>query len=292
MERVSAPELSVVIVSYRCADHLARCLGSLDDNATDVRLEVIVVDNASGDGTLKVARAHEGTQVIARHDNAGFGTAANLGMDLARGRAVLVLNPDTVVPAGTLRACLDALWSQPDVGVLTPRIVDEEGALDARCHRSFPTAWSAACFATGLDRVLPWRSAQRYLMRYLPEHEPAEVDAVSGAFMLMRADALRQIGGFDQQFFMYAEDIDLCMRFRAADWTVLYWPCATVVHAGGGSGMHGRRTAQADAAAFRTMAPLMRKHRPGVSGALLASFAAVVGEAMLAFSRLRRRAYS
>ncbi|MGA0068999.1 MAG: glycosyltransferase family 2 protein, partial [Miltoncostaeaceae bacterium] len=90
----------------------------------------------------------------------------------------------------------------------------------------------------------------------------------------------------------YAEDIDLCMRFRAADWTVLYWPGATVVHAGGGSGMHGRRTAQADAAAFRTMAPLMRKHRPGVSGALLASFAAVVGEAMLAFSRLRRRAYS
>ena len=285
---MSAPELSVVIVSYRCADHLAQCLGSLDDNATDVRLEVIVVDNASGDGTVEVAQAHEGTQVIARHDNAGFGTAANLGMDLARGHAVLVLNPDTAVPAGTLRACLDALWSQPDVGVLTPRIVDEQGTLDARCHRSFPTAWSAACFATGLDRVLPWRSAQRYLMRYLPEHEPAKVDAVSGAFMLMRADALHQIGGFDQQFFMYAEDIDLCMRFRAAGWTVLYWPDATAMHAGGGSGMHGRRTPQADAAAFRTMAPLMRKHRPGVAGAATAAAALLGGELLLLGSRARR----
>jgi GT2 family glycosyltransferase len=122
--------------------------------------------------------------------------------------------------------------------------------------------------------------------------EPCDVDTVSGAFMLMPADVVRAVGGFDQQFFMYAEDIDLCMRFARAGWRVVYWPGATVVHAGGGSGTNGRRTAAADAAAFRTMAPLIRKHRPGVRGTVLAATAALAGEAMLALSRLRRRAYS
>ena len=282
----------MVIVSYRCRDHLVRCLDSLDKSRPDVALDVIVVDNASGDGTADIARARPGTTVIERQDNEGFARAANTGLAMTRGGAVLVLNPDTIVPPHALRACLDALWSQPDVGVLSPRIVDRHGGLDARCHRSFPTAWSAACFLSGLDRVLPWTSAQRYLMRYLPDHEPAAVDAVSGAFMLMRADALRQVGGFDQQFFMYAEDIDLCMRFRLAGWTVLYWPGAEVTHIGGGSGHDGRRTSDAEAAAFRTMAPLIRKHRPGIRGTLEALVAAVAGEVMLYMSRLRRRAYS
>ncbi len=289
---MTGPELSVVIVSYRCADHLQRCLLSIDQQATDVPLEVIVVDNASGDGTADVANTRPGTHLIERSTNDGFARAANEGMAIATGRAVLVLNPDTVVPRGALRACLDAAWADPTVGVLTPRIVDEHGEPDLRCHRSFPTAWSAACFITGLDRALPWRSARAYLMRYLPEHQQADVDAVSGAFMLMRTEALHQVGGFDQQFFMYAEDIDLCMRFRAAGWTVRYWPGAHVIHVGGGSSPHGHRTPEAEAAAFRTMAPLIRKHRPGMSGTLFAAAAAIAGEARLAASRLRRRAYS
>jgi GT2 family glycosyltransferase len=291
VDGVGAPDLSVVIVSYRCAHHLARCLDSLDADACD-GLEVIVVDNASGDGTADVARKHPDVTLIERAGNAGFARAANEGLAIARGRAVLVLNPDTVIPTGALRACLDALWSEPDVGVLTPRVVDEHGHIDHRCHRTFPTAWSAFCFMTGLDRLLPLRSAQAYTMRYLPHDQPADVDAVSGAFMLMRADALHQVGGFDQQFFMYAEDIDLCMRFRRAGWRVAYQPVTTVVHVGGGSGDHGVRTARADAAAYRTMAPLIRKHRPGVRGALLAATAAIAAEAMLAISRLRRHAYS
>ena len=129
-------------------------------------------------------------------------------------------------------------------------------------------------------------------MRYLANDRPAEVDAVSGAFMLMRTDALHEVGGFDQQFFMYAEDIDLCMRFRAAGWRVGYRPVATVVHVGGGSGAGGRRTPDADAAAFRTMAPLIRKHRPGARGAVLALLAFLAGEALLLASRVRRLAYS
>ena len=286
------PEVSVVIVSYRCAGHLGRCLESLRRNADTVDLEVIVVDNASSDGTAEVARAHPHVQVIEQASNEGFSRAANLGMARARGRAVLVLNPDTVVGDDVLRACVHALWADERIGVISPRIIDGEGNLDPRCHRSFPTAWSALCFATGLDRVLPWRSAQAYTMRYLPDDHEADVDAISGAFMLMRADALHQVGGFDQQFFMYAEDIDLCMRFRAAGWRVVYWPGAKVTHVGGGSNERGRRPGRADAAAYRTMAPLVRKHTPGIRGAMLATSAAIAGEVMLAASRLRRRAYS
>ncbi len=244
MDGVDAPELSVVIVSYRCARHLARCLDSLDSQACGEGLEIIVVDNASGDGTADVARNHMGVTLIQRADNGGFARAANEGMALARGRAVLVLNPDSIVPAGSLRACLDTLWAEPDIGVLTPRIVNQHGQLDNRCHRLFPTGWSAFCFATGLDRLLPWRSAQAHSMRYLPENQPTDVDAVSGAFMLMRAKALHAVGGFDQQFFMYAEDIDLCMRFKRAGWRVAYRPVAEVIHVGGGSGDGAARAVQ------------------------------------------------
>jgi N-acetylglucosaminyl-diphospho-decaprenol L-rhamnosyltransferase len=283
---VTAPELSVVIVSYRCAGHLDHCLRSIEGNAQDVSLEVIVVDNASGDSTAGVARQHAGTHVLERGDNAGFARAANQGMALARGRAVLVLNPDTTVPPGALRACLDALWGDPRMGILTPRVVDEHGHIDARCHRAFPTAWSALCFLTGLDRVLPWRSAQAYTMRWLPDDRPADVDAVSGAFMLMRADALHQVGGFDQQFFMYAEDIDLCMRMRCGGWRVIYWPHAAVTHLGGGS-TDDDPFSMASAAAHRTVAPLIRKHRPGMAGALAALLALVGGEALLSVRRVR-----
>ena len=286
------PELSIVIVSYRCGDHLARCLTSLDESRGEVDLEVIVVDNASGDGTADVALSHRGVTVIQRPDNGGFARAANVGLARARGTAILVLNPDTVIPPGSLRACLDALWRDSRIGVLSPRVVDEGGHLDVRCHREFPTAWSSFCFITRLDRVLPWRGAQAYTMRYLDEHREADVDAVSGAFMLMRTGALHEVGGFDQQFFMYAEDIDLCMRFRAAGWRVVYWPMTQVMHAGGGSGSDGRRTPLADAAAYRTLPPLIRKHRPGARGTAFAAAAWIVGEAMLAASRLRRRAYS
>ena len=290
---MTAPELSVVIVSYRCADHLARCVDSLSANADDVSSEIIVVDNASGDGTADVVRNRPGVTLLERTENDGFARAANEGLARARGQAVLVLNPDTVIPSGGLRACLDALWEEPGIGVLTPRVVDAHGRLDDRCHRTFPTAWSAFCFVTRLDRILPWQSAQAYTMRYLPVDRAADVDAVSGAFMLMRTQALHGVGGFDQQFFMYAEDIDLCMRFGRAGWRVTYKPVATILHIGGGSGDPDRaRPARAKVAAFRTMAPLIRKHRPGVRGALLASVAAVAGEVMLAASRLRRHAYS
>jgi len=284
------PELSVVIVSYRCADLLRECLDSLDANRDDVDMEVIVVDNASGDGTAEAALEYPWVHTEVLGENIGFAKANNRAMDRSRGRAVLVLNPDTVVPAGALRACLDKLWAEPDIGVLTPRLIDRDGNMDRRCRRGFPTLWSSFCYFTTLDRIIPGPRARWYSMGHLPEEQPADVEAVSGAFMLMPADAMRRVGGFDEQFFMYAEDIDLSLRFVEAGYRVHYWPELDVVHVGAGSNVAGQRPPAANAAYFRTMAPFVRKHRKGLRGWLLALTVWITGELMLAATEVKRRA--
>ncbi len=129
---MSRPELSVVVVSYRCSEVLDECLTSLNANRADVDMEVEVVDNASGDDTADMSRRHAWVTTTALDENLGFAKANNQAMDRARGRAVLVLNPDTVVPPGALRACLDELWRNPSVGLLTPRLV--EGAQTQNHH--------------------------------------------------------------------------------------------------------------------------------------------------------------
>ncbi len=278
-----------MIVSYRCRDHLRSCLDSLEANRGDVDMEVLLYDNASGDDTLTAADAHPWVTTVALEENVGFGRANNMGFARARGRAVLALNPDTIVPPGALRACLDALWARPDVGVLTPRLVDLDGNLDRRCKRGFPTPWSSFCYFTGLDRRFDGPRSTRDTAGWLPEDREGDVESVTGAFMLMPAHALAEVGGFDEQFFMYAEDIDLCLRFIEHGWRVRYWPEVEVVHVGAGSNEDGRRPAAADSAYFRTMAPFIRKHRPGLRGRLLSWGVWVVGEAALGAGRLRVR---
>jgi N-acetylglucosaminyl-diphospho-decaprenol L-rhamnosyltransferase len=286
---MSRPELSVVIVSYRCGALLDACLTSLEANRADVDMDVEVVDNASGDDTVEVSRRHAWVTTTALPENLGFARANNLAMDRARGRAVLILNPDTVVPAGALRACLDELWRNPSVGLLTPRLVDQEGRLDRRCHRGFPTLWSSFCYFTTLDRVFRGARSRRYTMGHLPEDEAADVEAISGAFMLMPHDAMVIVGGFDEQFFMYAEDIDLSLRFIERGYRVHYWPGVDVVHVGAGSNVAGQRPPAANAAYFRTMAPFVRKHRKGLHGLLLGMTVWVTGELMLATTEAKRR---
>lgn len=280
------PEVTVVIVSYRCRALLEECLASLDLNRADVDVDVQVVDNASGDDTVEAVAPFPWVTLTALGENIGFARANNLAIDRARGRSVLILNPDTVLPAGSLRACLDELWRRPDVGMLTPRLVDRDGRLDRRSKRGFPTLWSSLCYFTGLDQTFRHARSQEYTMGWIPEDRADEVVSVSGAFMLCRAEALREVGGFDEQFFMYAEDIDLCLRFWDAGWKVRYWPQVDVVHVGAGSNVAGRRPAPANEAYFRTMAPFIRKHRPGARGALTASVVWIAGELMLIASRL------
>ena len=277
----------MVIVSYRCEAFLLNCLRSLADQRAQVKLEVLLVDNASGDRTASAAvAAYQWIDCEALTKNVGFARANNRAIQRARGRAVLILNPDTLLPPGSLRACLDELWASPDVGVLTPRLVDPSGRLDRRCKRGFPTLWSSFCYFTGLDRRFTGPRSTRYTMGALAHDQTGDVESVSGAFMLMPKAMLNEVGLFDEQFFMYGEDIDLCLRVIEHGYRVRYWPHVDVVHLGGGSSVDGKRPPEANAAFFRTMAPFYRKHRPGPRGAILASVIGTAAEAMYLASRL------
>lgn len=254
-----APDLSVVTVTYECRAHVLALLEDLASARDELALEVLVVDNASGDGTVGAIRsAHPWVQVEALPENAGFGRANNRALVRARAPYVALLNPDTRVPAGALGACVGELRRTPEVGILSPRVVDADGGFDRRCMRGFPTVWSVACHVTHLDRVLRDRRSGRYTQRWLADDRPADVEAVSGAVMFARADALRAVAGFDERFFMYGEDLDLCLRVGAAGWRVRYWPGATITHLGRGSGW----TAESRRAWIGALGELHRTHRP------------------------------
>lgn len=258
-----APELSVVIVSYECRDELLDALDDLQAVRAEVPLEVLLVDNGSTDGTVAaVGERFRWVDVRVRPDNPGFAVANNDAIRRARGRWVLILNPDTRIGAAAVRACLDELARDARVGILSPKVVGDDGRLDPNCRRGFPTVWSVFCHVTGLERRLGGRRSRRYTQGWLGEDEAGDVEAVSGAVMFCRADALAAVGGFDERFFMYGEDIDLCLRVARAGWRVRYWPGATITHLGGRSGMSPR----ARRAWARSIGDLHRLHYPGWRG--------------------------
>ncbi|MDX6581346.1 MAG: hypothetical protein QOI10_530 [Solirubrobacterales bacterium] len=232
------PGIDVVIVSYRCEDLLRECLASLYANPPSGELTVRVVDNASGDGTAEmVRREFPQAELTENAANDGFSRANNPA--LARGQApyALVLNPDTRVTPGALQRLVELMEERPEVGIAGPRLELEDGSFDHASRRSFPTPLSALGHFSGLGRR---EGASGRLAAYrAPEVESGPVDAVNGAFMLIRRGALEEVGAFDTRYWMYMEDLDLCYRFGEAGWTTWFEPSVTVFHVKAGtSGEH------------------------------------------------------
>ena len=231
------PTVSIVIVSYNCLETLSACLASLAADEDAPPTEVIVVDNASDDGTVAALRErHPWVHLIANQANVGFAHAMNQGLEMARGAVLLALNPDTVVPRGAIAAALAELDRHPDVGMLGVKLVRPDGTFDHACKRGFPTISSALYYFLGLSRLFP-RSARfaRYTAGELGEDEVGTVDAINGAFMLAKREAVEKVGPMDERYWLYAEDIDWCHRFWDEGWKVLYWPTVQVIHRKGGS---------------------------------------------------------
>ena len=230
----AAGDLSVVIVSFNCRDLLLSCLTSLHG----IDGEIIVVDNASSDQTVTTLRTrHPDVAVIEMGKNAGFGRASNRGMEAASGRYILLLNPDTVVSPGALRVLVDFLDEHPGAGVVAPRLVYPDGA-DQGTARAFPTA-AAALFGRR-SPLTRWFPSNRWSRRYLTGRQrstntPFEIEWVSGAAMMVRADVIGRLGGFDPDFFMHWEDAELCHRTRRSGFEIWCEPRATVIHEEGGS---------------------------------------------------------
>ena len=226
--------LDIVIVAYRCRDLLRSCLQSLRENEPGVATSVYVVDNASEDGTVEMVRAEfdEVTLLESGH-NAGFSAANNLAIEQGGGRYVLALNPDTRLTPGAIGRLVEVMDANEDIGVCGCRLVLEDGTFDHAARRSFPTIAGALGHFLRIGRTA-W--APNALAQYRATSVDAgPVDAVNGAFMLMRRSALDAVGLFDEGYWMYMEDLDLCYRFREAGWVTWYEPSVTVVHVKGGT---------------------------------------------------------
>jgi N-acetylglucosaminyl-diphospho-decaprenol L-rhamnosyltransferase len=225
--------LDVSIVSYRCEELLRDCLTSLQENPPSGEMNVHVVDNASGDGTVEmVRREFPEIRVTECTQNTGFSTANNIAIRAGSAPYVLILNPDTRITPGSLDHLLELMDARPEIGMAGPRLELDDGSFDHAAKRSFPTPLSALAHFTGVGR----RSESGALAAYrAPEVESGQVDAVNGAFMLTRRKALDQVGLFDEGFWMYMEDLDLCYRLAQAGWITWYDPDVTVLHVKAGT---------------------------------------------------------
>lgn len=248
----------MVIVSYTSRELLRRCLDSLRAHPPGVPMKVVVVDNDSRDGTsAMVAAEYPEVDLIASPTNLGFSAATNLGAGRGHAPYLLALNPDTAVMEGALDTVIAAVEGDPHTAVAGPRLVTEDGSLDHAARRSFPTPLSALGHFTGAGRR---PGARGKLAAYRAPHvESGEVDAVNGAFMLMRRSAFDQAGGFDEGYWLYMEDLDLSYRLAQAGWRSLYVPAATVLHTKGGS-TGGERSVRLNWAFHKGMLRFYRSH--------------------------------
>jgi N-acetylglucosaminyl-diphospho-decaprenol L-rhamnosyltransferase len=232
--------LEVVIVSYRCGPMLRQCLQSLREHSPARRLRINVVDNASGDGTADVVRREfPDVRLIALDKNVGFSAANNLVLRETTAEYVLVLNPDTRLCGGTLDTLLHLMDANLRIGIAGCRLVQEDGTFDHAARRSFPTPASALGHFLRVGRS---EHAPASLSAYrAPDVGEGPVDAVNGAFMLMRRAMLDEIGLFDEGYWMYMEDLDLCYRAARAGWVTWYKPSVEAVHIKAGTSGHHRR---------------------------------------------------
>jgi len=223
------PALDIVIVSYRSREMLRDCLSSLRLHAPARGARIWVVDNASRDGTVEMVRSEfPEVELIASDENLGFSKANNLAIRRGSAAYVLALNPDTRLVESTLDHLLELMDSNPKLGISGCRLELEDGSFDHAARRSFPTPLGALAHFMGVGRS---RKAPASLAQYrAPDTESGPVDAVNGAFMLMRRGALDEVGLFDEGYWMYMEDLDLCYRFKQAGWLTWYDPSVKVVH--------------------------------------------------------------
>ncbi len=230
-------DLSVIIVNYNAAPYLARCLNSIESCLWGITCEVCVVDNASTDCTrMLIGNRFPGVQLIANDRNLGFAAGVNQGLERTHGRYVLWLNPDAEILNEGVRELLRYLDSAPKVGIIGPQIVDSDGGIQLSC-RSFPSYRTVLCHRYSLlTRLRPQNHYSRdYLHTDWDHASLREVDWVSGACLLHRRELLDDLGGLDERFFMYCEDVDFCLRARQAGWKVHYHPAMRVLHHIGGS---------------------------------------------------------
>ncbi|MFC5283049.1 glycosyltransferase family 2 protein [Pedobacter alpinus] len=225
-------ELSIIIVSYNVKDLLQQAISSLLVAAEDIKSEIFVVDNSSKDKSVEMVKNFfPQVNLIENAKNEGFSVANNQAIVKAKGKYILVINPDTITNKDTLSKTINFLNNREDVGCLGVRMLNGQGEFLPESKRGLPTPWVSFCKLSGLNRLFPKSKLfNSYYLGYINEFETAEVDVIAGAFMLLRASALKKVGLFDEDFFMYGEDIDLSYRLKLAGFKNYYFPETYITH--------------------------------------------------------------
>ncbi|MEO3945599.1 glycosyltransferase family 2 protein [Gorillibacterium sp. CAU 1737] len=230
-------DISIIIVNYKTPKITMEAIDSVYDSNTSYRFEVILIDNASNDGILEeVKRRYPDVQCIGNEQNLGFARANNQGINQAVGRYILLLNSDTRVESNTVDEMLSFMDNHPSIGASGCKVMLPDGSLDKACKRGFPTPSASFYYMFGFPKLFP--NSPRfngYQLGHLDPNASQPMDCLVGAFMLVRRETLTQVGGLDEEFFMYGEDIDWCYRIKQAGWSIWYHPLVKITHYKGAS---------------------------------------------------------
>lgn len=288
---VNNPTLSIIIVSHDTRRLLQTCLQSVRASEVDFPLEIFVADTGSRDGSLMMVQ-EEFPEVICLAETAecGYAAANNLALRQCRGSYQLLLNPDTELPLNALAAMVAFMDAHPRIGIAGPKLIKGNGCLDLACRRSFPTPTNALYHFIRLPALFPENPAfGEYNLTHRDPDNSYEVDSVTGAFMMLRAGMLGEVGLLDETYWMYGEDLDLAFRAKQKGWKVYYNASVKVKHYKGESSR--QRSLKCTYEFFRAMHIFYRKHyssqRSTVINALVTAGIALLGTASLIADRLR-----
>lgn len=253
--------ISVIIVNYNTKELLKECVESVKNTYREA--EIIVVDNASTDKSDEVIKSL-GIKYVLLKENLGFSKANNIGLREATFDTVLFLNPDTIVKENTLKRCFDFLEENEDTGAVGCKVLLKNGGLDKACKRKFPTPFNSFCTLSKISKIFPRLG---YNLTYLDDNGVYEVDSLVGAFMMCSKKAIEITKGFDEDFFMYGEDIDLCLRIKKAGLKIWYLGDCEIIHV---KGAVGKRSKKAKEAFYDSMSIYYKKHfKKGIFTALV-----------------------
>ena len=244
-------QLTVSIVNYNAGDYLLGTLESLMLVSNEMKMDITVVDNSSTDDSIKQAQLKfPNIKYILNKENVGFGRAHNQVIRNVKSKYILILNPDMVVKEGAIKECLRYMEDHGDVGAVTPKIIFEDGRVDMTAHRGFPTPWASLLYFLGDDSL--------YHLSKIKINQPHEVDAITGAFFFTSKEVLEKVGVFDEDYFMYVEEVDLCYRIKKEGSRILYLPKWSIIHYGGASG----KRSESILAEYRGIKTFYKKHYP------------------------------
>lgn len=268
---MSSPFLTIVLVNFNSGEWLERCLQSFQNlqgwSPSSKEIKVVMVDNASTDGsTEQVEKKYPWVEITRLPQNVGFAAGNNVALAKVTTEFAMLLNTDTEFrPDTDLSDFIRRNFADSKVAVVSPRVELASGQLDHASHRGFPTLWNSAMYFLGVEKRFPKnRVAAGYTLGWLDTHTAHEIQACTGAAMIIRTAAMQEVGLFDEAFFMYAEDIDWCYRFAAAGWKIWYDPSVIITHHKHKSGKSKQGNVETKlrttAAFYDTMKQYFRKH--------------------------------